>query len=104
MHFTGTTVLKMVDGKIAEEIGLDDGVTALHSSAFCGPPDRHSTARSAAASGASCSAQQDLRVERQHAARGVALRQMDRRIAALQARARAQARRARRSPAPARGR
>ena len=29
MHFTGTTVLKVVDGKIAEEIGLDDGVTAL---------------------------------------------------------------------------
>jgi len=29
MHFTGTTVLKLVDGKIVEEIGLDDGVTAL---------------------------------------------------------------------------
>jgi predicted ester cyclase len=29
MHFTGTTVLKVVKGKIAEEIGLDDGVTAL---------------------------------------------------------------------------
>jgi predicted ester cyclase len=29
MHFTGTTVIKVVDGKIAEEIGLDDGVTAL---------------------------------------------------------------------------
>lgn len=29
MHFTGTTVLKVKDGKIAEEIGLDDGVTAL---------------------------------------------------------------------------
>jgi hypothetical protein len=29
MHFTGTTVLKVLDGKIAEEIGLDDGVTAL---------------------------------------------------------------------------
>jgi predicted ester cyclase len=29
MHFTGTTVLKVVDGKIVEEIGLDDGVTAL---------------------------------------------------------------------------
>jgi predicted ester cyclase len=29
MHFTGTTVLKVVSGKIAEEIGLDDGVTAL---------------------------------------------------------------------------
>jgi hypothetical protein len=28
MRFTGTTVLR-VDGKIAEEIGLDDGVTAL---------------------------------------------------------------------------
>jgi predicted ester cyclase len=29
MHFTGTTVLKVVEGKIVEEIGLDDGVTAL---------------------------------------------------------------------------
>lgn len=29
MHFTGTTVLKVVDGKIAEEIGLDDGLTAM---------------------------------------------------------------------------
>jgi predicted ester cyclase len=29
MHFTGTTVLKVLEGKIVEEIGLDDGVTAL---------------------------------------------------------------------------
>jgi predicted ester cyclase len=29
MHFTGTTVLKVVNGKILEEVGLDDGVTAL---------------------------------------------------------------------------
>jgi predicted ester cyclase len=29
MRFTGTTVLRVADGKIAEEIGLDDGVTAL---------------------------------------------------------------------------
>jgi predicted ester cyclase len=29
MHFTGTTVLKVVNGKITEELGLDDGVTAL---------------------------------------------------------------------------
>jgi len=29
MRFTGTTVLKLMDGKIVEEIGLDDGVTAL---------------------------------------------------------------------------
>ena len=29
MHFTGTTVLKVVDGRIVEELGLDDGVTAL---------------------------------------------------------------------------
>jgi predicted ester cyclase len=29
LHFTGTTVLKVINGKIAEEIGLDDGVTAL---------------------------------------------------------------------------
>lgn len=29
MRFTGTTVLKVLDGKIVEEVGLDDGVTAL---------------------------------------------------------------------------
>ena len=29
MHFTGTTVLKLTNGKIVEEVGLDDGVTAL---------------------------------------------------------------------------
>ncbi|MFZ0604602.1 MAG: ester cyclase [Roseiarcus sp.] len=29
MRFTGTTVLKVVDGRIAEEVGLDDGVTVL---------------------------------------------------------------------------
>ena len=29
MRSTGTTVLKVVDGRIAEEVGLDDGVTAL---------------------------------------------------------------------------
>jgi predicted ester cyclase len=29
MRFTRTTVLKVVDGLITEEIGLDDGVTVL---------------------------------------------------------------------------
>jgi len=29
MHFTGTTVPRIENGLIAEEIGLDDGVTAL---------------------------------------------------------------------------
>src|SRR3984893_15440404 len=29
MRFTGTTVLKIVDGMIVEEVGLDDGVTGL---------------------------------------------------------------------------
>jgi predicted ester cyclase len=29
MRFTGTTVLKLQDGKIVEEVGLDDGVAAL---------------------------------------------------------------------------
>jgi predicted ester cyclase len=29
MHFTGTTILMVKNGKIQEEIGLDDGVAAL---------------------------------------------------------------------------
>jgi len=29
MHFTGTTVLRIQDGRITAEMGLDDGVTAL---------------------------------------------------------------------------
>lgn len=29
MRFTGTTVLKVIGGRIAQEIGLDDGVAAL---------------------------------------------------------------------------
>jgi predicted ester cyclase len=29
MHFTGTTVLRLQNGLIVEELGLDDGVTAL---------------------------------------------------------------------------
>jgi predicted ester cyclase len=29
MRFTGTTVLRVENGKVAQEIGLDDGVTAL---------------------------------------------------------------------------
>jgi predicted ester cyclase len=29
MRFTGTTVLRVENAKIAEEVGLDDGVTAL---------------------------------------------------------------------------
>jgi hypothetical protein len=29
MHFAGMTVLRLQNGKILEEIGLDDGVTAL---------------------------------------------------------------------------
>jgi predicted ester cyclase len=29
MRFTGTTVLKVIGGRIVSEIGLDDGVTAL---------------------------------------------------------------------------
>jgi len=29
MRFTGTTVLRLENGRIVEEIGLDDGVTAL---------------------------------------------------------------------------
>ncbi len=29
MHFTGTTVLRVANRMVAEEVGLDDGVTAL---------------------------------------------------------------------------
>jgi predicted ester cyclase len=29
MRFTGTTVLKLKDSQIVQEIGLDDGVSAL---------------------------------------------------------------------------
>jgi hypothetical protein len=29
MNFTGTTVLKLENGKIVQEIGLDDGVSCL---------------------------------------------------------------------------
>ena len=29
MRFTGTTVLRVTDGRIVEEVGLDDGATAL---------------------------------------------------------------------------
>ena len=29
MEFTGTTIIKVVDGMIAEEVGLDDGVAVL---------------------------------------------------------------------------
>lgn len=29
MHFTGISVLKVIDGKVVEERGLNDGLTAL---------------------------------------------------------------------------
>ena len=29
LHFTGTTVFKVINGQIVEEIGLDDGLTAM---------------------------------------------------------------------------
>ena len=38
MRFTGTTVVKVVNGKITEEIGLDDGVTALTQLGLIGRP------------------------------------------------------------------
>jgi len=37
MRFTGTTVLKVIDGRIVEEVGLDDGVTALTQLGLIGP-------------------------------------------------------------------
>jgi predicted ester cyclase len=42
MHFTGTTVLKVIDGKIVEERGLDDGVTALTQLGLIKPTARNS--------------------------------------------------------------
>ena len=50
MRFTGTTVLKVVDGLITEEIGLDDGVTVLQQLGLIklaedSPPPRASPAR-----------------------------------------------------------
>ena len=40
MRFTGTTVLKVENSLITEEIGLDDGVSALtQSSASSGKPE-----------------------------------------------------------------
>ena len=38
MHFTGTTVLRLKNGKIIEEIGLDDGVRALQQLGFMNMP------------------------------------------------------------------
>jgi predicted ester cyclase len=35
MRFIGTTVLRVENGKIAEEIGLDDSVTALQQLGIC---------------------------------------------------------------------
>jgi hypothetical protein len=29
MQFIGTSIVKVIDGKISEEVGLDDGVAAL---------------------------------------------------------------------------
>jgi predicted ester cyclase len=37
MHFTGTTVFRVVNGKVAEEIGLDDGLTTLMQLNLVGP-------------------------------------------------------------------
>jgi predicted ester cyclase len=37
MHFTGTTVLRLENGRIVEEIGLDDGVTALQQLGLIAP-------------------------------------------------------------------
>ena len=40
MHFTGTTVLRLQDGKIAEEIGLDDGGPRSSSLVSCALPEQ----------------------------------------------------------------
>jgi predicted ester cyclase len=37
MRFTGTTVLKVEKGLITEELGLDDGLTALHQLGLIAP-------------------------------------------------------------------
>ena len=40
MRFTGTTVVKVENGLITEEIGLDDGVTALRQLGLHRRPER----------------------------------------------------------------
>ena len=40
MRFTGTSVLKVVDGLIVEEVGLDDGVTVLQQLGLVKPAKR----------------------------------------------------------------
>ena len=42
MRFTGMTVLKVIDGRIVEEVGLDDGVTALTQLGLIKVPPDHS--------------------------------------------------------------
>lgn len=44
MRFTGTTVLRVRGGKIAEEVGLDDGVTALQQLGLLRPAGSAATA------------------------------------------------------------
>jgi hypothetical protein len=50
MRFTGTTILKVEDGLITEEIGLDDGVTVLQQLGLitAAPPAPSATAASPA--------------------------------------------------------
>ena len=57
MHFTGTTVLKVQNGKILQEVGLDDGVAALTSAR---PPESRLT-RCRASSSRSSKRRRDLR-------------------------------------------
>jgi predicted ester cyclase len=41
MHFTGTTILRLQDGHIAEELGQEDALTAMQQLGLLRPPEPH---------------------------------------------------------------
>jgi predicted ester cyclase len=53
MRFTGTTVLRVIDGRIAEEVGLDDGVAALTQLGCSRPRDQAARCEALLCSGGS---------------------------------------------------
>jgi hypothetical protein len=41
MHFTGTTILRLQDGHIAEELGQEGALTAMQQLGLLRPPEPH---------------------------------------------------------------